>query len=264
MGICKMCREEKVLCESHFMPGCLYDHVTDGRVSSVRIGDGMVMPTDRQVKDRLLCGDCEQRLCKSEAWVCPKLVWPDRRFELYNLVAAERHFEDSSGNGTLYYVKNGNVSVHDITHFALGIFWKAAVHPWKGGKDTPFIELPEHDQIRRWLLGESAFPVSMSLMLTVSKPDRAQLTFNPPGDLSSERDLRRYHFHALGTSFALSVGQELPVMTRMSCFYWSPDHPVLVSDRVTTALELRQAQEFGEARKTQAYERYKAKRAKST
>jgi hypothetical protein len=80
--------------------------------------------------------------------------------------------------------------------FGMDIFWKAAVHPWKSNKSTPFVLLEEHDQIRRWMLGEMPFPRCMALMVTVSTPKRAQLAFNPPVEIC-ENELRVYQFHAL-------------------------------------------------------------------
>jgi hypothetical protein len=79
----------KPVVHSHLIPESLYLHVTDGESSPIRVGDGVVMPTDRHIKSYLLCLDCEDILSKgSETWVCPKLAWVDRRFPLYDLLEA--------------------------------------------------------------------------------------------------------------------------------------------------------------------------------
>src|SRR5260221_14227885 len=59
---CPMCLLMKPVVESHLIPEALYSHVTDGKSSPIRVGDGYVIPTDRQIKTYLLCLDCEDIL----------------------------------------------------------------------------------------------------------------------------------------------------------------------------------------------------------
>jgi hypothetical protein len=117
------------------MPRALYDHCREEGGNPVRIGDGYVMPTSRQTKFYLLCKGCEDILNKGgEQWVCPKLIWPDRNFELFEMLSGTCVWQEDSGG--LYWTKhNPAFDFQKLTHFALGIFWRASVHSWKGNKN---------------------------------------------------------------------------------------------------------------------------------
>ena len=43
--------------------------------------------------------------------------------------------------GIYYAATNPEFSVEKVTHFALGIFWKPAVHSWSGSKNDSMIDL---------------------------------------------------------------------------------------------------------------------------
>jgi hypothetical protein len=55
--------------------------------------------------------------------------------------------------------QNPEIEVEKLTHFALGLFWKASVHSWRGDTTRPRIDLgPYSEEIRKWLRGQNAFP----------------------------------------------------------------------------------------------------------
>jgi hypothetical protein len=85
--ICKMCLESKELVRSHLMPAFLYDYCRKGEHSPLRVGGGVMFPTDRQTQDYLLCRDCEDVLNRGgEEWVSHKLATWERTFPLYEIV----------------------------------------------------------------------------------------------------------------------------------------------------------------------------------
>jgi hypothetical protein len=249
-GKCKLCLLDKPLCESHLMPRALYDHCGD---IPIRVGDGIVMPTNRHLKAHLLCRGCEDILGDGgEKWICPKLIWSDRKFELFDRLPTP---EWADANGAIYYVaRNPRISVGEITHFAVGIFCKAGVHSWKGKATAPLIDLgPYEPVLRDWLRGESALPNSIVLTFTISRPARAQITFNWPVE-NPRRAWRTYTFHALGANFVLRAGNGMPWQMVDTCFYHNPVHPILVSDELSGIIEERQMEQFMGSRKTRAFE----------
>lgn len=256
---CPMCLLMKQVVHSHLIPESLYLHVTDGISSPIPIGDGVVMPTDRQIKSYLLCSDCEDVLNKGgETWVCPKLAWVDRRFPLYDLLkSAGGYVVDTDKEGLFYAANNPAIDVEKITHFAMGIFWKAAVHSWKAGNGAPMIDLAGYEEeIRLWLRREGAFPRNVTFRFCVSPPERAQLTIGQPVEVPVQklgRTWRCYQLHLVGAMFSINVGETISLEERMMCFYREPRHPVLVSDYVTGILERKNAEQFAESRKTKAY-----------
>jgi hypothetical protein len=168
-GKCPLCLDQKVLVLSHLISQAVYDYCRTDGVSPVRIGDGVIMHTDRQLKGYLLCTGCEDVLNKGgESWVTPRLARIDKAFPLHDLVMkAHAGFRDQNG-GIYYAATNPDFKVEKLTHFALGIFWKAAVHSWSGSKTEPMIELGTYaETIRTWLRGETGFPKDVSLTVTL-------------------------------------------------------------------------------------------------
>jgi hypothetical protein len=205
---CPMCQLVKPVVRSHLIPESVYGHLNDGLSSPVRVGDGVVIPTNRHLKAYLLCLECENILSKGgETWVCPRLGWANRSFPLYDLLrVAGGFYDDEKGEGIFYAGNNPAIDIEKLTHFALGIFWKAAVHSWKGGESAPMIELgPYEEPIRRWLKGEGVFPDDVTIDFVVSRPQRMQIALNQPVEIPKDNKLRLYMFHMVGAQFALTL-----------------------------------------------------------
>jgi hypothetical protein len=83
----------------------------------------------------------------------------ENEFVLYEML---RKFEPDAieGDTSVYAaVRNTAIKTDDLTHFAMGIFWKAAVHSWRGGETEPIINLgPYTESVRKFLRGEDGFP----------------------------------------------------------------------------------------------------------
>jgi hypothetical protein len=261
---CPMCKETKEVAKSHLLPKSLYLHLQDGKSSPVIVANGVVMPSDRQIAAYLLCDDCEDILNKKgEAWVCPKLGWWDRRFELYDMLEKAGGHIAGDGEGMFYAKNNPQIDVEKIVHFATGIFWRAAVHSWKGGVTEPMIDLGwDVDEIRRYLRGEASFPKQALITMVISTPPTMQITMNQPVEIPVKWGWRVWSFHVLGVLFSLNLGWSITAIHKDTCFYRSPANLVLVSQNVARQWEQRQARQFHEARKTQAYRKMEEKRRK--
>jgi len=262
-GKCAMCLLEKPLVLSHLIPQAVYDYCRKPGISPVRVGDGVIMHSDRQLKDHLLCSDCEDILNKGgESWVNPRLATLEKTFPLYDLLmASHAAFSDDKG-GIYYAAANPEFSVEKITHFTLGIFWKAAVHSWSGSKNDPMIDLSKYaDTIRTWLQGETAFPRDVTLVVTLLKPDTAFIVLQQPVETKANA-WRTFLFYVPGVLFALHVGENVALEMRMLCFHQNSTHPVFVSDEVTAVYNARLGRDYVESRKTESYLRQRAKRQK--
>lgn len=142
IGACKMCRRQKNLMSSHLMPAALYDYCRKGEHRPIKVGGGFVLPTDRQTQDYLLCEACEHVLSKGgEEWIANKLATWERHFPFYDLLTRTPPLFDEDGMTVYLAAQNPEIDVMKITHFALGLFWKASVHSWKKGSTEPRIEL---------------------------------------------------------------------------------------------------------------------------
>ncbi len=73
MPLCKLCKQDRELRESHFLPAAVYAQLrgnTQQDPNPVLIIRRVSLTTSKQITDRVLCAECEQRFSKSgEAWV---------------------------------------------------------------------------------------------------------------------------------------------------------------------------------------------------
>jgi hypothetical protein len=130
--------------------------------------------------------------------------------------------------------KNPLIQVEDLTHFALGIFWKASVHLWRYGpspSNVCKIELgPDGENIRQFLWREAPFPKHVALGVNVMPPPvTTRLSLVPREGIKSDSILR-FNFYIPGILFALFVGRGVTGEIKEGCFYSNPAHPILVED----------------------------------
>lgn len=262
LGKCKMCLEEKVLVMSHLMPRALYEYCREGEHRPIRVGGGFVLPTDRQTQAYLLCEGCEDILNKGgEGWFADKLATWERTFPLYDLLARLPPDLDIEEGMVLYWAaKNPEIKVDKLTHFALGMFWKASVHSWSGTATNPRIALgPYSEQIRAWLRSESGFPKHIYLIMVVSPPLRAQISLIDPYEAVRKEWWRSFFFHVPGVLFMLNVGKKMDEAVQYLCIHNNPMHPINISEELTARFEQLMVKAVQKSRKTQAYWKARAK-----
>ncbi len=263
---CSMCLETKNIVSSHLYPAALYAYCRNAdNESPMRVANGVVMQTDWQVQDYLLCLECENILNKGgEMWVNPKLATVKDGFPLYDLLMKRPPaFQD--GKGAIYYAaQNPFIDVEKLTHFAIGIFWKAAVHTWKMGREKIRIELgPYAEPIRLWLRGGLPFPKSVNLAVAVARAENALVILTGPVKQSTKR-WQSFSLQVPGLLFTLHVGKLIDLEMKNCCFHEEPSHPIFVSDEVMGALWRRVGDHYRESRKTKGYLAGKAKRSRKS
>jgi hypothetical protein len=259
IGNCRMCLQKKSLVKSHLMPAALYDYCRKGEHRPIKVGGGFVIPTDRQTQDFLLCEDCEDVLNSGgERWTLDKLATWERTFPLYDLLTKVPPLFDEDGMAVYLAVQNREIEVEKLTHFALGLFWKASVYSWRGDTTYPRIDLgPYSEEIREWLRGRNAFPKYVFLIVVIEKPQKAQITMNDPYE--GVRQGWRTHFvHVPGVLFMMALGKTVDDSVR-ALSITNAGNPINVSDPLTENFEKLMVQTLRKSHKTQAYLRAKAK-----
>ena len=184
----------------------------------------------------------------------------DGAFPLFELFASEPPVF-CEGDEAIYNVgTNSKIDVEKLSHFALGIFWKASVASWRLNEKEPMINLgPYADGLREWSTSETAFPRHIWLSVSVSKPGQAWITLNLP--IRSEfKDWRTYLMHVPGVLFILSVGRSVPTEMRMTCFHEGPGHPIFVSTDIMAKFAGFLGAHLRDSKKTMAYLKAMAKR----
>jgi hypothetical protein len=256
---CPMCLGTKNVISSHLIPAAIYDYCRSGDERPMRVGDGVVMQTDRQVRAPLLCNSCEQILNRGgETWANSKFARLGGAFPLYEMITAVKPV----GPNLYSTANNPLLELEKLAHFALGIFWKASVHSWRGRNKTPLIELgPYSDAIRIWLRGESGFPNHVCLSMNVSRPQNAAIVFRWPVETRVD-GVRFFSFVLPGATFILNTGNRIPYELEATSFWPSADHCAFVSDNITKQIWMRLGKDYHESRKSQAYLRGKSRRSK--
>ena len=255
IGTCAMCLgKDKQLASSHLMPAGLYDTCQSEDSNPIKVSSKIVMETSRQTQDYLLClgkGGCEERLNKGgEAWTLPMLMKKDRSFPLYDVLARTTPEVDEDDVKAYAALMIPEIDVKKLSHFAMGIFWKASVHSWKKERGEPRIKLgPYSEIIRRYLLGETEFPERVSLVVNVVAPEKAMVLFTDP---VTGEDKHSHFVYVPGIMFAIMVGGTNTVV-QAQCFAKDPNHPIMVWDRLTAQFEDKLKRQFFNAPKSRKY-----------
>lgn len=233
IGKCALCLRQKELVKSHLIPRAMYDYCRTADSEPVVMTSKVMMQSSRQMQDYLLCFDCEGLLNREgENWLTPLLATIDKKFPLLDLL--ERlppEVVDAEEQGVGYAAfRNPEVRTEKLIHFAMGVFWKASVHPWRGDSEEPLIELgPYRESIRTFLLGERPFPSHMGLVVGLLPRENALISFNQPYRTLAEGH-HRYLLYIPGIQFVLHVGNRLPSDMPSICIATNPARPIVVAD----------------------------------
>jgi hypothetical protein len=232
-GTCKLCHTPGVrLRDSHFLPRSFYALFRDGKNEPIRFSPESVYPTSKQVKDFVFCGDCEELFNRGgENWVRPLLPKVGGPFPLRDrLMKAAPLYRDEE-MAVFPTLGNPEMDPGKLMHFALGVFYKAAVHSWRGASSEPYMPMEADDveALRLYLLGKADLPKNMVVCITVDSPVSPLQSMNEPYRMADENGFNRYVFYVPGVFFQLLVGdggeEAMP-----ACFSVHPTRPVLVEN----------------------------------
>jgi hypothetical protein len=168
-GICKLCLQFKPLRNSHMMAKGLYRLCRPPGYDPVGFSEAEIGPTTGRTKAYLLCDDCEQILNKEgEQWVISKLAKYNGKFVLYDLLTKQAPAFQENGITVYATATNPEIDRERLSHFGLGFFWKASVHPWGREHAESLIDLGAGSEgLRKYLLGQGEFPGNMALVAQV-------------------------------------------------------------------------------------------------
>jgi hypothetical protein len=213
----------------------------------------IIIESDRQIQDYVFCESCEDVFNKrGETWVLPLLAQLNAPFPLCDMLAKQA-LSQVHGEAKIYATAlNPEIQADKLIHFGMGIFFKAAVYSWSGTRTEPWINLgPYTELIRRFLLGEIAFPARMCLTAAVLPSPTRAIGFCQPYRDSTEGKFS-YRFHACGIQF---VGNKVTSEDRSGCFASNPAHPMIVMD-FTQALHMPVREAFENTRRAKNVEKW--------
>jgi hypothetical protein len=211
------------------MPAALYNYCRPPGGNPISFTTRLVIESSRQMQYPLLCEECEDILNKGgEDWILPLFARLDGSFPFHDLLTkmdpAVVH-----GDAKLYATaKNPEIDTTKLMHFAMGIFWKASVHSWRGGETDPLIDLGAYaEPIRKYLRSEGPFPAGMLLMIGVLPTPVKHIAFTVPYQGSSV-NWRNFIFYVPGVEFTLLVGDALTADQQAASFTGNPERPILL------------------------------------
>jgi hypothetical protein len=211
-GICKLCQNNAELKDSHFLPKAIYGHIRESSGEThMSASPDKFIQTSRQVKQYLLCADCEGRLNKEgENWVLKNYAKAPNDFPILKNLSKVVPIKQSRDDK--YYQCSGDVDANRIGYFAVSVFWRAAVSDWQSplGKIIKLDFGPYLEKFRLYLLGSAGFPKEAALSALVtpsySPPD---FTLYPSWLPRSNLPFHRYGFYIPGLLFTLGIGKKI-------------------------------------------------------
>jgi hypothetical protein len=163
--------------------------------------------------------------------VVPRLATRGKAFPLYDILTAAAPDVVEPNVGVYAGARNPNLRVKDLTHFALGVFWKASVHSWKSGPSTtiPAIDLgPYGESIRAFLFCNGTSPENVGLVVNVMHVPVTTMLSLPPRAGHKSNGVHHFSFYVPGILFTLSVGKRATEETKDICFYGNSLHPIFI------------------------------------
>ncbi len=227
MPLCKLCKKDRELRESHFLPAAVYAQIGKGNVrqnpNPVVITSQISLSTSKQIKERVLCDKCEQLFSKQgETWVMANMARPESFLIQKALVATV----PIAANESIAYYSSAaiaGINMDALVYFALSIFWRAAAHKWKGVSGfMEGIDLgPFEEAIRRFLLG-GKFPADTVILVSVWPTKDVFPGAYPPCRGKAPR-CHYFNFLIPGLEFKLFTGKQIPKELRAMCSYASAE-----------------------------------------
>jgi hypothetical protein len=191
-GTCKLCLTPAAeLRDSHFLRRSFYALFRDGKNEPIRFSPESVYPTSKQIKDFVFCGDCEERFNRDgENWVRPLLPKVGGPFPLGDRLMEAAPLYRNEAMAIFPTVGNPELDPTKLMHFALGVFYKAAVHSWRGDSSEPYMTMEADDveALRLYLLGKAVLPKNMVVCVTVDSLVVPLQSMNEPYRMADKTD----------------------------------------------------------------------------
>jgi hypothetical protein len=238
-GVCKLCRLEKNLQSSHFLPAALYKSLLnpeETNPSPYLMSATKTVESSRQIKDYVLCADCERRLNENgERWVLAHMA-REGKFPLREMLRKATPIRSIPGLTTYAAGMIAEIDVDKLEYFALSVFWRAAVHDWKPlfGDQYERLELgPYRELLREFLFGVAPFPSNVITTVSVYEEEEFVRSMFPPSAGTPRREEGRpYSFLIPGIQFTMALGNRLSAGTRDLSSHLKPERRIFMSPLV--------------------------------
>jgi hypothetical protein len=213
-GICRLCKKLADLQMSHFVARGLHKLLRQPVVMTPKI----IIRHSGQLKDYLLCKKCEALFNKhGEAWIARR-VWNGKEFPLLDRLNVAMPIFPSSVIAQAFSGADCGIDSEKLAYFALSILWRAAVHQWTIlNHKSRLLNLGHYEErIRKYLLGKSAFPSGVAVIVTVCTDRPSQETFFVPSRMN-DKAIPTFSFLILGIHFTIVLSDKMPDQMKQIC-----------------------------------------------
>src|SRR4051812_15526269 len=130
VGICKLCLQDKSLLSSHMMPAALYRSGRKREFEAITCSG--TLETDIELKQPLLCRECEQRFDQGgESHVLEQIAPKSRRtFPLRERMRVA-YSRDADSSSSRFFGPDFGLDMEKFTYFAISVVWRAAAAQWR-------------------------------------------------------------------------------------------------------------------------------------
>jgi hypothetical protein len=222
IGACALCLRYGPLELSHLLAEGISKRLRspNARVKEpILVTRTVTISTSRQVRDYLLCRNCEGRFDRlGENYVLAQM-YSRGRFPLLDRLRISPAVEFSLREG-IYSGPGIGIDTEKLAYFALSVIWRSAVHEWRApdGHSLASIDLGVYQEpIRRYLLGEGSFPSDVAVVVNVCTDFQSQgIAYYP----TRRRGIQAtaFAFLACGIHFTAYLGPTVPPVQRLCCF----------------------------------------------
>jgi hypothetical protein len=232
---CRLCLEERLLCDSHLIPAAALSLLHSPNLKNphpVQLGETDALRTSKQLKDYLLCEECEARFrVNGEDWVLANCWRSKQEFRIREALLRNKPFAVGSTGVAAYKASEiPEIDTDRLIYFGLSIFWRASVHTWRTGKRIVHLELGRYSEALRLFLFDKQFPQHMLFVVRVSGVEEYMPVVSDPDSKKGEG----HHVHQFSIpdlTFTLAVGQKIPDPRNRYCTAPSPERYIGISPR---------------------------------
>jgi hypothetical protein len=242
-GRCRLCLREKQLQDSHLVPKAVYRRL---RIPSGDNPNPVIMTrkrayaTSKQIRDYLLCSECEQRFhANGEDWVLRHYDRGNSVFRLQKMIADVKPVLTIKSVRLIPTTLISGVDIKRLQYLATSVIWRAGVHKWRldDHEVKPIDIRPDHlEDLRLFLIGETDRLAESYLWVSVAAPGGLpEATFFTPPYGGFDKDHYSFRFIIPGMMFALFMGPLVQPMVREFCSVRSADRVLHLTSNIEQA-----------------------------
>ena len=223
-GKCKLCLDLADLQRSHYLGKAFYRLSSTDGDRPILISPKLIIQDQKQIKDYMLCRECEQRFSRmGEDYVTGMVNRPDG-FKMLELVRANPTWR-AVGENRVYSAAHVDVDTDQLAFFALSVIWRGA-HVWRtfGNRATGGLDLGAiGEKLRRYLVGFDPFPREATVKVSAACDIYSQESILFPRHNPDQTDATVFTFMTRGIWFDVGLGDDLPGYMYDSCCIRSPE-----------------------------------------